>query len=160
MPVRGEWTTTGSAGDLRALSRRLRVTGQSGLKKNITKAIRTATVPARGAVKQFLLEEMPHTGGANQWLAKASVTSTVLTGPNTAGVVVRARRNGHDLEALNRTGKLRHPTFGRRGHGQWQLTDTGVPPGWWERVLRPYGPAVRVALREAQNVTAREAGFR
>lgn len=159
MPVRGEWTVTGSAGDLHVLSKKLRVTGQSGLKKNITKAVRTATTPCRAAVRDFLRAEMPKAGGVNEWLATASVTSSVLTGPKTAGVVVRGRKRGHDLEAINRTGNIRHPTFGRRGAGQWEITDTGVEPGWWERVLASFGPVVREGLKEAQNETAREAGF-
>lgn len=158
----GQWTVEGSGSSLRLLSVRLRATGQSGLKKNMTTAVRAATVPARAAVRAELRSAMPKSGGLNEWLAKASITSTVLTGPKTAGVVIRGRRTGHDLAAVNRTGKVRHPT--RSGPGFkytnreiWR--DTHVPSGWWERSLAPFAPAVRVALVESMNVTAREAGF-
>jgi hypothetical protein len=164
MPIRGrgEWTVNGSATDLRALSAKLRATGQSGLKKNISKAIRTATAPARQAVKAELREVMPKRGGLNEWLARSSIISAVLTGPKTAGVVIRGTKRGHDLESINRTGKAQHPT--RSGPGfrytnrkKWRSTD--VPDHWWEHALEPFGAAVEVALKEAQNVTAREAGF-
>lgn len=153
--IDGQWTVNGSAADLRLLSARLRATGQSGLKKNIAKAIRVATLPASRAVKQTLLDVMPKEGGANVYLAKSSIRSAVLTGPKTAGVVVRASKRGHDIAAVNATGQLRHPVFGNRK--AWAVTS--VPAGWWERTLAPFGPPVEAALVEAQNVTAKEAGF-
>jgi len=155
MPVEGQWTVNGSAEELRLLSTRLRATGQSGLKKNMSKAIRTATLPARQAVKQELRDVMPKAGGLNTYLASASVVSAVLTGPKTAGVVIRGRKRGHDLAAINRTGTVRHPVFGNRK--AWATTQ--VPSGWWEHVLEPFGAGVHEALVIAQNLTAKEAGF-
>lgn len=164
MPVvpAGEWTVTGSAGSLNVLSARLRATGQSGLKKNISVPIRAATVPARDAVRAELRAVMPHSGGLNEWLAKSSVTTSVLTGPKTAGVVVRGSKRGHDLRSVNRTGVVRHPTrsgprFAQPDRDKWR--DTDVPSGWWEHAMEPSGPAVRLALIAAMNATAREAGF-
>lgn len=162
MPGNGEWTVDGSASDLQALSARLRAAGQSGLKKNISKAVRTATVPCRAAVRTELRESMPHSGGLNEWLAKSSVTSAVLTGARSAGVVVRARRSGHDLAVINRTGEVRHPTRQAPGWSQtnrekWRSTK--VPAHWFEKALDPFGPVVREALKVAQNETATEAGF-
>lgn len=155
MPVEGQWTVNGSAEELRLLSTRLRATGQSGLKKNMAKAIRLEVAPARAAVKAELLKVMPKEGGANEYLAKSiSVTSAVLTGPQTAGVVVRGKRKGTDWKSINE-GELRHPVFGNRN--VWR--DTQVPAGWWERALEPFGLAVRMALVRSMNETAHEAGF-
>lgn len=159
---RGQWTVKGSAADLALLSGRLRATGQVGLKKNITAAITLATRPARDAVKAEYRASMPKTGGLNEWLAKSSINSAVLTGPKTAGVVIRASKRGHDLRSINRTGKVRHPT--RKGPGFKQADrsawrETSVPDHTFEHALEPFGPAVRAALQVAQNVTAREAGF-
>ena len=163
MPVGGQWTVNGSATELRALSVRLRATGQSGLKRNIAIAVRAATVPARDAVRSELRAVMPKGGGLNEWLAKASVTSTVLTGPKTAGVVIRGTKRGHDLKAVN-TGIVRHPTRGgpnfslpMRGKGQWG--ETKVPARWWEKALKPFRLPVLVALRRSMKATAKEAGF-
>ena len=136
---------------------RLKATGQVGLKKNMAKSIRVATEPCREWVRLELLRDMPKRGGLNEWLAKSSITSAILTGPNTAGVVVRGSRRGHDWRAINDTGKARHPTFGHRGKNQWK--DTSVPAHVWEHALAPFGPIVREALRVSMNVTAREAGF-
>jgi hypothetical protein len=154
---RGEWTVDGSAADLRRLSAQLRTTGQSGLKKNMRRAVTKATTPCRAAVRDLLREEMPKRGGLNNWMASAYIAGVVLTGPKTAGVVLRGRKQGHDLVRVNETGIVRHPTYGHRGEGQWQNTE--VPDHFWERALEPFGGAVREALKEAQNVTAREAGF-
>lgn len=154
MPA-GEWTVDGSAEDLRALSVRLRATGQSGLKRNVAKAMRVATLPARQAVKDELRSVMPKEGGLNTYLASSSIRSAVLTGPKSAGVVVRASKKGHDLKTINRTGQVRHPVFGNRN--AW--TTTNVPSGWWEDTLTKFGVPVREAMVIAQNVTAREAGF-
>ena len=154
MPVGGQWTVNGSATELHVLSARLRATGQSGLKRNITVAVRTATVPARDAVRAELRATMPKEGGLNEWLAKASVTSTVLTGAKTAGVVIRGTKRGHDLKAAN-TGIVRHPVYGHRD--RWATTD--VPAGWWEKALKPFRLPVLVALRLAMKATAKEAGF-
>jgi len=159
MPVEGQWTVNGSAEELRLLSTRLRVTGQSGLKKNMAKAIRTATLPARQAVKRELLDVMPKEGGLNEFLASSSIRSAVLTGPKTAGVVIRGSKRGHDLKTINRTGRVRHPVFrsSRYPNPPWATTD--VPSGWWEHVLEPFGAGVHEALVIAQNLTAKEAGF-
>jgi hypothetical protein len=161
--VRGEWTVDGSAADLRLLSGRLRATGQSGLKRNIGAAVRAATVPCRAAVRAEIRAVMPHGGGLNEWLAKSSINSAVLTGPASAGVVVRASKRGHDIRSVNRTGKVRHPTRAGRGwkyenREKWRFTE--VPDHWFEHALEPFGPIVAEALRVAQNAAAREAGFR
>jgi hypothetical protein len=125
--------------------------------KNVRAAMTVATRGARDAVKAEYRATMPKSGGLNEWLAKSSIRSAVLTGPKTAGVVIRASKRGHDLRSINRTGKVRHPTFGHRGKGQWK--ETSVPDHTFEHALEPFVPAVRAALRVAQNTTAREAGF-
>jgi hypothetical protein len=160
--VVGEWTVRGNAADLYLLSARLKATGQQGLMRNVRAAIRVAVVPAREAVRAELRAVMPKHGGLNEWLAKSSITSGVLTGPKTAGVVLRGSKRGHDLRAVDRTGVVRHPT--RKGPG-WRdenreiWRSTPVPAGWWEKALEPFGPAVVAALRVAQDAAAREAGF-
>lgn len=163
-PGRGEWTVRGSGTELHMLSKQLRVTGQSGFKKNITKAMRTATVPARDAVRAHLRDVMPKGGGLNEWLAASRITTSILTGPKTAGVVIRDNKSGHDLKAINRTGKVKHPTrsgpgFKTEDRKKWRFTDTGNAH-WWEETLSSFHPAVRAALIVAMNDVAREAGFR
>lgn len=160
MAVRGEWTST--AGSLPAFSARLRSTGQSGLKRNMTKAIRVATLPCRDAVRAELRAVMPHSGGLNEWMAKSSINSAVLTSVTSAGVVVRARKAGHDLKDVNSTGQVRHPTRAGRGwshENRSKWASTAVPSGWWEHALEPFGPAVEAALIVSMRETAIEAGF-
>lgn len=153
----GEWTHNGTAQGLRDFGVRLVETGQGGLKRDVQKAITVATKPARAAVKAKLREEMPHGGGANEYLAKTMpVRASVLYGPRTAGVSVRARKRGSDLRRLD-AGVLMHPSP-RNNRKEWRPTQ--VPSGWFEDALRPFGPAVEAALALQMHETAIKAGFR
>lgn len=160
---RGKWTVEGSAEDLFMLSRQLKAAGKVGLRKNIAKGVKVGTAPAAAAIRTYLRTEMPKGGGLNEWLASARITTSVLTGPKSAGVVLRDNKSGHDLKAINRTGKVRHPT---RSGPNWMYEnrqiwrDTVVDAKWWEHVLEGFDAPVRAALIEAMNATAREAGFR
>ena len=162
-PTAGQWTVNGSVEDFRALQAKLKETGQVGLRRNMRKAIVTATAPARKAVKAELEAVMPKGGGLNKYLAKSKISTAVLTGARTAGVEVRGRgpkdrnRKYGQFREIN-AGRIRHPVFGRRDNPQdWQWTQ--VPAGWWEKALDPFVPAVEAAQTAAMNVTAREAGF-
>ncbi len=61
--------------------------------------------------------------------AQTRVVVKVITGGKGAGVIIRGRKGGLDLNALNR-GKARHPTF---GHDPWVLQD--VPPGFFDAAM-------------------------
>lgn len=167
MPVAGQWTVDGSVADFRLLQIRLKETGQVGLRKNMSKTIVTATAPARQAVKAELEQIMPRGGGLNEYLAKSQITTSVLTGPRSAGVVLRgrtaagARRDKGQFRLINQ-GMIRHPVFADKSKARkdWHwVTQTGLPAGWWEGTLRNFGPLVEAALIASMNATAREAGF-
>lgn len=161
----GQWTVNGSVEDFRALQVRLKEAPKIH-RKNMKHAIVVATAPARKAVKAELEQIMPKGGGLNEYLAKSQVQVSVLTGANSAGVVIRGRtkagrRDKGQFRLINQ-GQIRHPVFADKDKApkEWHwVTQTGLPEGWWERTLGAFDPAVKAGLVEAMNVTARETGF-
>lgn len=152
MPV--EVVATADGQPLRDMVLRLRAAGEVELKKQMAAKIRLATLPARQAVTREELAVLPKHGGLNQWVAASKPTTRILTGPKTAGVVIRQVKKGHDYRALNR-GRLRHPLFGNRNHWYTQQ----IPAGWFERPLYALAPAVQAGCVAAMHETASLAGF-
>lgn len=142
---------------LRELSIRLRAAGELELRKNMLRNIRAATTPAKGAVRQAELSQLPHGGGLNTWVASGRITTRIYLGVRTSGVVVRQTKPGKSNRNLRRMdrGTVRHPVFGDRQ--RW--VEQQIPAGWWSDTLRRFEPAAAGAALKAMYETAREAGF-
>lgn len=95
-------------------------------RKELTKQLRTEMrkpVPAvRRKIKARALSTLPKTGGLNRWAAGTRITAKIEVGGRRVRVTLRGSRNSQggqsDLRALDR-GRIRHPSWGRRGQGQW-----------------------------------------
>jgi hypothetical protein len=137
---------TGGA-QLRDVQNRLRAIGDTGLGKQMGKALRDAASPLRPAVKAEAVRAMP--SGYGPTLSRSlRFRTAVKETRHTAGVVVRVygdgRRQRRDVPALNR-GRLRHPLYGDRN---WWF-DQRVRSGFVDR------PADRIlpdAVRQMQAV--------
>lgn len=116
--------------------------------------IRLIASPAIQAVRQSALDTLPKAGGLNQWVADATIKTSILTGPRTAGVAIRARKTGHDLPRIN-AGVARHPVFGNRN--AWSTTY--VTPGFFTKPLDALEPRVTLLMVTSMNETSRIAGF-
>lgn len=105
-------------------------------RKELVKQLRTELrkpVPAvRRKIKRRALDTLPRTGGLNRWAASTRITAKVEIGARRVRVTLRGTRGSQrgqsDLRALDR-GRIRHPSWGRRGAGQWH-TQT-VTPGFF-----------------------------
>lgn len=137
----------------RELAVRLKA-GEKELWKAANRNIRAATAPARPAVRDSMRTNLPKRGGLNEWAASATVSTSVLTGERTAGVRIRVRKRGHDMQDLDR-GEVRHPLYGNRDH--WYTTP--VHPGTISRPLYALKPAVGAACYAAMREAAAAAGF-
>jgi hypothetical protein len=115
-----------------------------------------AVAPARPAIRASARESLPQRGGLNEWVAKSSITTTVLTGSRTAGVRLRVRKSGHDLADLDQGGVVRHPVFGNRD--AW--VSQQVPPGFATRVVERMRPEITAACLAAMREAAAVAGFK
>lgn len=140
--------------DFREVALRLKAADVE-LWKATQKNIRVATAPARPAVRASARANLPKKGGLNEWVASASITTSILTGRRTAGVAVRVKKRGHNMQDVD-SGQVRHPLFGNREH--WYTT--AVPAGVLSRPLEALRPAVGVACVEAMRQAAAAAGFK
>lgn len=112
-----------------ALCRDLRELERRDIQRRLRANLRRPLPAVRAAVKARCLTTLPKRGGLNRWAAKARVDFEIVYVGAGAGVRLvvhrRSLRGESDLKALDR-GRVRHPSWGRRGRGQWH-TQT-VPP--------------------------------
>ncbi len=81
--------------------------------------IRRGVGPVTRAIREYETEVLPHGGGLNVWVAKATIRTLVRRGAKSAGVLIRQGRNSgtgrrSDLKRLDSTGRVRHLTWGHR----------------------------------------------
>lgn len=133
--------------DLREANRTMYLTAR--------RQIRAIATPAVAAVRQSALSTLPKRGGLNQWVADAVIKTSILTGPRSAGVSIRARKTGHDLPKIN-AGTARHPLYGNTSY--WY--ETPVQPGFFTRPLDEMAPVAEALFLRAMTETAYVAGFR
>jgi hypothetical protein len=96
-------------------------------------AIRKPFPSVRAAIKANALTTLPKRGGLNAWVAAIKVTLSIKSSsPRSAGVVVKGGRNStgarSDIRAID-SGRVRAPSWGRRGPGQWHTVT--VQPGFF-----------------------------
>ena len=112
-----------------ALCRDLRDLERRDIQRRLRANLRRPLPAVRAAVKARCLAVLPKRGGLNRWAAKAKVDFEIVYVGAGAGVRLvvhrRSMRGESDLKALDR-GRVRHPSWGRRGRGQWHTQR--VPP--------------------------------
>lgn len=127
----------------------------ASLKARVVDGIRGALTPLKVEIPKAAGVRMPHRGGYASVLSRATkVTVRVLskdTVTGTASVTAPGKSKQRDIESINK-GILRHPTFGRRGKGDWHAQR--VRPKF---IDDPFDDAVdraAKAMEEAINDTA------
>lgn len=107
----------------------------------IRREIREPIPALRKEVRASAIDTLPSSGGLNRWVARASVTARFRDSGRSAGVTIKVSRKAGDgdkadLDALNRSGSIRHPLYGNRGHWYSQA----VPPGFFDRPWEAFRP--------------------
>lgn len=106
--------------------------GRRAVVKQLATDLRKLLPPIRKAVKQRARDTLPSGGGLNEWVAAARVTLRIKASGRTVRAIVKGSRNSEkhqsDLDAIDR-GRARHPSWGRRGVGQWH--NQSVPSEWF-----------------------------
>lgn len=126
------------------------------LKLELARGIRASAQPLVWAVEASALEQLPHSGGLNRQVASQRVSVSVRTGARTAGV--RLLTTAPDT-AMTDAGFVRHPTFGRRGKGEWRTQQIPHAVGWWSKTLQRRSPRVTPAvIRVMESVSAKIQG--
>lgn len=129
----------------------LKELGDGKLRRELTKAIREATKPAKDAVKASALAKLPKRGGFAALVANSRVTNVVKTGSQSAGVQIKAVNPGDNIRATD-AGNVRHPVFGNRT--AWK--DQKVPAGWFSEPIAAEAPKVQAAVLKALDDMARK----
>jgi hypothetical protein len=100
--------------------------------REMGKELRALLPPLSTAIRAHALDILPHEGGLNVWVAAARITLSIKISGRSAGVLVKGSRksakNKSDLDRIDR-GRVRAPSWGRRGPGQWHTQ--AVTPGWF-----------------------------
>lgn len=107
-------------------------------KKEVIRQLRTEfrkPVPVvRSAIKQRALDTLPKSGGLNVWVSRTRITAQIRISGSRASVRLRGgRRSVGGTSDINRIdkGRTRHPSWGRRGAGQWHAQ--AVEPGFFTK---------------------------
>lgn len=139
--------------DLRKFEGRREVTSQ------LRKEIRRPIPSVRAAVKRRALDVLPRGGGLNVWVSRTKVTAKIRLAGRAAGVQLKgSRKSAKDKSDLRRldAGKVRHPSWGRRGGDQWH--SQAVTPGFFTKPsaeVDQWRAAVERALDNAVEVIRR-----
>lgn len=98
--------------------------GRKELVKQLRKDVRKPVPQIRRAIKARALATLPKSGGLNRWAAGTRVTVQVRASARNVTATLSGGRNSaggrSDIKRLDR-GTIRHPSWGRRGRGQWHV---------------------------------------
>jgi hypothetical protein len=106
--------------------------GRKEVVKQLRKEIRKPVPAVRRVIKRRARTTLPKSGRLNKWAASTRITVKIKLAGRAAGVQLKGGRNStggrSDIKRLDK-GRLRHPSWGRRGRGQWHTQD--VMPGFF-----------------------------
>lgn len=138
------------ANQLADITKRLKAAGQTQVKKDLLRGLRTAAKPLLKVAKESAVENLPRRGGLDQVVAASRFAVRTRTSGRNPGVRVVAV-SPHDLAAMDK-GVLRHPVF---GHWRSGVPPQKIRPGWWSDALNAQAPMIRQQLLAVLAETAR-----
>lgn len=111
--------------------------------KALKKQVRQPLPLVRKEIRANARAWMPHRGGLDRWVASISILATFKFTGRQAGISVKGGRNSKggrsDIKRID-AGRVRAPSWGRRGAGQWHTQS--VTPGFFTDVFEPGGEAI------------------
>lgn len=97
--------------------------GRKEVVQQLRKEIREPIPGVRKAIKRRALDILPKRGGLNVWVSKTKVTAKLKLVGRGAGVTLKGSRKSakdkSDLRRLDKDGRIRAPSWGRRGADDW-----------------------------------------
>jgi hypothetical protein len=114
-----------------------RTTDSKAVLKEVRRTIRGPLPETRRRVKLAALRNLPRGNGLGAWVAKTRLTAKIKLTGSTVAVNIKGGRNSaskkrSDIDAIDR-GRVRHPSWGRRGPGQWH--NQAVAPGFFTKTV-------------------------
>ena len=138
------------ANQLAALAKALKAAGNRELRKDLLAGIRKSGKPAIDAARAEARSSLPTRGGYSAIVGAQSIGVRTRTVGRQAGVRITAPR-GVGFGA-DKTGRLRHPVYGRR-EGTW--ASQSVPSGWFTKTIEDRAPVFRKDVEAAMRETIR-----
>ncbi len=138
----------------RLLATRLRDLGETGLRRDLSKAVSDAARPVLGEVRTELPGHMPNRY-ARTLDEDLQLTLSQRTNADTPGVTLRATTRGRGGRRRIRrldSGVLAHPLFGNRRH--WYEQASHVSAGFFTGPAQDSAPRVRDAILHAMHDVA------
>lgn len=143
------------ADDFLRLSKALKHAGQTELRKELHKGMRTAAKPLVAEARAAALEELPQRGGLAPWVAKRSAfRAQVRTGEQTAGVRIASGKAGQAGRTLNALGWVRHKVFGNPE--AWVTQHVPGAVGWFDRAMTKHAPEIADDIEKAMHDVAEQ----
>jgi hypothetical protein len=98
------------------------------------KEVRKPVPAIRKAIRARAIATLPNRGGLGAWVAKSTVSVRFKLSGRSSGITLKgSRKSLRDKSDLRRidAGRLRAPSWGRRGPGQWH--NQAVTPGFFTK---------------------------
>lgn len=137
--------------NLAELAVKLKAAGDGGLRVQLLRGLRNGAKPLIPAVREAARAQLPKSGGLNEQVASQRVSVRNSLSPRTASV--RLVTTAPDTQQTDQ-GFVRHPTFGRRGKGQWKRQPLPAATGWWTKTLERETPKVTAELMKVIKETS------
>jgi hypothetical protein len=105
--------------------------------QEMRRTLRKAIPPVTEKIRAYAVAILPSRGGLGAWVAESKISASIKYGSRSAGVYLKgSRQSGKGKADLKRAdaGQIRHPSWGRRGQGQWHAQ--AVPSGWFTTPAR------------------------
>jgi hypothetical protein len=134
---------------LAVVARRLRETGDKGLRAEMYRGLRRASKPLIADTREYARKTLPKRGGLAERVARSKFKVSVRGAGRNPGVRITA--TGLDTR-LDTQGRDRHPVFGNREVWVQQK----VKPHWFEIPMRAGAPKVRRELDQVVTDVARK----
>jgi hypothetical protein len=127
--------------DLKGFSRRKEVL------RALRRRLREPLPGVQRAITASAMDTLPKRGGLAAWVAAEKITASLRLSGRAARVRLQGKRQStraqSDLAAID-AGEVRHPSWGRRGRGQWRAQ--GVTPEYFTRPATEVDQWRRAAL--------------
>lgn len=127
--------------------------GRREVVKAMRKAIREPVPAIRKNIKTQALSLMPKRGGLGLWVASIRVNAAIKVNSRQVSMKLKGGRNSaggrSDIAAIDR-GRVRAPSWGRKGPGAWHTQR--VPSGFFTETSAEYADDVKQAIDSAVDV--------
>ena len=132
-----------------------KTTDSKAVLKEVRRTIRGPLPATRRAIKSSALRTLPSSNGLAAWVAATKVTAKITLTASRVAVNIRGGRNSagskkrSDINAIDR-GRVRHPSWGRRGPGQWH--NQTVVPGFFTKTVEERRPEFVEAVDKGASI--------